>query len=138
MDRIIQEINGKIIEYGIKTNKNNYTYYNYLTFKEKNNTIKKFTNVVINENIHKELNNAISFKILETSKLNKLYSINVISGLQSKNKKIYIDIKLLNFFYKTRIFFAYISLIPPFTIISYWLFKKAKKIKLELDNIDKF
>jgi len=138
MKTLLKTIHGNIIKYGKESQLGLYNVFEEIQIQNNNGYIEIIKNVAINPNFKSELKNCTSFKFANSNNFNSHYKYNYLCGIKNKNGKILTDDKFLKIVYKARYIIAYLSLIPPFILISPLVFKKAKEFKLAYENVGVF
>lgn len=138
MSEFVKTIKGKVVGYGKHSKEGFYDVYEYLEVKTADGTVEVVKNVAANPNLNNEIGNAVAFKFADAKNFNSHYKYNYLCGLQKKNGDVLTDDRMLKTVYKARYAIAYLSLIPPFTIISPFVFSKAKKLKQAYEELGQF
>lgn len=81
---------------------------------------------------------AVAFQFADAKKFNTFYQHQFLVALQQKNQEILTDALILRAAAKTRTLVAYLSLIPPLTLIAPFTFKRARAIKNAYDEVGRF
>lgn len=138
MRKYVETIKGKIVGYGESTKDGVYDVYESLQIKGSDGALIQVENVAINPNLSVALSSGVAFQFADAKNFNTHYKYNYLCGLQMKNGDVLKDERLLKTVYKTRYAIAYLSLIPPFTLISPWVFAKAKRLKEAYESVGVF
>jgi len=138
MNNYLETIKGKVVGYGKSSKEGFYDVYEYLEVKTADGVVEIVQNVAVNPNLNNEIGNAVALKFADAKKFNSHYKYVFLCGLQKKNGDVLTDDRMLKAVYKAKYAIAYLSLIPPFTIISPFVFSKAKKLKQAYEEIGQF
>lgn len=129
MTEYVRTIKGKIVAYGAAEKDGAYVVYEHLDIKSPDGLVEQVQNVAVNPNLAKEIGAGVAFQFADSKNFNSHYKYDYLCAVQTKSGTVLSDDRLLKVVYKTRYAIAYLSLIPPFTLISPWVFSKAKKLK---------
>ena len=138
MKKYVETTIGKIVGYGESKKDGAYDIYESLQIKDADGVLIQVENVAINPNLSAALSCGVAFQFADAKNFNTHYKYNYLCGLQMKNGDVLKDERLLKTVYKTRYAIALLSLIPPFTLVSPWVFIKAKRLKEAYESVGVF
>lgn len=138
MNNILRVVKGRIVERGITKPEGSYVIYEYLDINQSDATVERVENVAVNPNLANSLNEGAAFQLVDGRAINTYYSYQFLVALQKKNGDVIMDDKLVRYSTKARYFLAYLSLIPPLTLIAPLVFNKANKMKAVRDQVGVF
>ncbi|MHA6897998.1 hypothetical protein [Ralstonia pseudosolanacearum] len=139
MREIIRKVKGVVVGRGEIAYTGYYSIYSYLEFKDNEGNVEKVENIAMNTNqMESVLGQGACFQFADATKLNHIYKYNYLVGMQKLNGDVLVDDRILRYPYKTRRVLAFLSLIPPFTVIAPLVFNSAKKIKAAYDEVGQF
>lgn len=138
MNDILMTIKGKLVGRGIVTYSGRYLIYEYLTIEEADKTIVRVESVAMIPTMGVAIGKAVAFQFADANKFNTFYEHQFLVAVQQKNEEILTDGLILKAAAKARTTVAYLSLIPPLTLIAPFAFKKAKLINDAYNQVGKF
>lgn len=138
MTEFVRTVNGKIVAYGKAEKDGAYVVYERLDIKSPDGLVEQVQNVAVNPNLAKEIGDGVAFQFSDAKNFNAHYKYDYLCAVQTKSGDVFSDDRLLKVVYKTRYAIAYLSLIPPFTLIAPWVFSKAKKLKAAHEQVGVF
>jgi len=138
MSGILKIIKGRLMRRGLVSYSGRYLVYEYLTIEEADKTIVRIESVAMIPKMGVAIGKAVAFQFADAKKFNTFYEHQFLVAVQQKNEEILTDALILGAAAKARNVVAYLSLIPPFTLIAPFTFKKARAIKDAYNEVGQF
>lgn len=137
MSQILTTMKGSVAGRGFVTTEGRYVVYEYLEINVDDNLV-RLSSVAMSKDMAVDLKDGIAFQFADATKFNGYFNHQFLCGMQKKNGDILVDSKILKATYKTRYFLACLSLIPPFTVVAPFVFKKAGRLKAACEQLGLF
>lgn len=138
MSDILMTIKGKLVGRGIVTYSGRYLIYEHLTIEEADKTIVRVESVAMIPTMGVAIGKAVAFQFADANKFNTFYQHQFLVAVQQNNEEILTDALILKAAAKARTLVAYLSLIPPLTLIAPFTFKKARAIQNAYNEVGNF
>lgn len=138
MSNILKTIKGKLIGRGFVTYSGRYVVYEYLAIEEFDKKVVKIESVAMIPKMGVAIGKAVAFQFADAKKFNTFYEHQFLVAVQQSNEEILTDALILRAAVKARKVVAYLSLIPPLTLIAPFTFKRARAIKNAYDEVGRF
>jgi hypothetical protein len=138
MGELVKEVRGEMVGRGEITKIGNYVVFARLDIKGADSQVESVENVIMGPTMASAIGLGVSFKFVDGKNLNTHYKQNFLCGMQTHKGDVLIDDKVLRYSCKTRYFLAYLSLVPPFTVIAPFIFKQAKRLKAAQEEVGAF
>lgn len=138
MNNILKKVNGKLIGRGFVTYAGRYVVYEYLTIEQADKSLVKIESVAMIPKMGVVIGKAVAFQFADAKKFNTFYEHQFLVAVQQGNEEILTDALILKAAANARKVVAYLSLIPPFTLIAPFTFTKAREIQSAYNEVGKF
>jgi len=138
MSGILKTVKGKLIGRGFVTYSGRYLVYEQLTIEEADKTIVRVESVAMIPKMGVAIGKAVAFQFADAKKFNTFYEHQFLVAVQQGNEEILTDALILKAAAKARIAVAYLSLIPPLTLLAPFAFKKARAIQHAYNEVGRF
>jgi hypothetical protein len=137
MVKIVETVRGFVVEFGSVNEFADYFIYEYIDFRVNGNKI-RIKNVAVSPDLDDQLRLGICFQFIDAKNISNEYKCKFICAVLRESGIAWVDDRLLEYTSKSRFFWAYLSLIPPFTIIAPFVFKWANKLKIAYKSVGNF
>lgn len=138
MSKILRLVKGKVISRGLVTYSGRYLIYEHLTIEEADRNVVRVESVAMIPKMGVAIGQAVAFKFADSREFNTVYKHQFLVGVQQKDEQIVTDALILKSAAKARKIFAFISLIPPLTVIAPYMFRKAMEIREAYEAVGVF
>lgn len=138
MRNILKTVKGNLIGRGFVTYSGRYVVYEYFTIEQADKSLVKIESVAMIPKMGVAVGKAVAFQFADAKKFNTFYEHQFLVAVQQSNEEILTDALILKAAAKARKVVAYLSLIPPFTLIAPITFKKARAIQSACSEVGKF
>ena len=137
MGEILKTITGQVCGNGIVTNEGQFMVYEYVEIKNDQETV-RFESVAMNKEMAIAMKTGRAFQFADSKNFNTHFKHQFLCAVQAKNGDVVSDDRVLKGAFKVRRFLAFLSLIPPATIVAPFVFKKAGEIKAACEQVGEF
>ena len=129
MSNILRLVKGKVIGRGIVTYSGRYLVYEHLTIEEADKNVVRIESVAMIPKMGVAIGQGVAFQFADSKEFNTVYKHHFLVGVQQKDEQVVTDALILKSAAKARKVLAFISLIPPLTVIAPYMFRKAMEIR---------